>query len=221
MFWTLGLAHLIADYPLQTDGLVRAKRHWHGLALHVLAHLATMILLCGMDSLVIWPALVALATAHLVIDASKTVTSARWPERVVVPYIVDQIVHIASIVLVAGWIEARYGVRRDQPWMLIAAAYLSVTHVWYITERVVAHRDPSFQEVAQTHHWSRMIVRGLALTVYLLGAALLAPRNAIAAPALISALSSLPYRDALYGRRMLVLDLLGPLIIAAIALVLR
>lgn len=220
MFWTLGLAHLLADYPLQTDGLVRAKQYWYGLALHVLVHLATMLLLCGLDSLVIWPALVALTIAHFVIDAAKGAASVRWPRRVVVPYVADQIAHAATIVLVGGWIETRYGVRRDQAWMLIAAAYLIATHVWYITERVVAHCDPSYQNVARAHHWSRMLVRGLALTVYLLGAALLAPRDAVAAPALIAGLSSLPYHDAIYGRRMLVLDLLGPLLIAAVALIL-
>ena len=42
LFWYLYLAHLLADYPLQTDGLMRVKDRWWGRGLHVGVHLAVV-----------------------------------------------------------------------------------------------------------------------------------------------------------------------------------
>ena len=44
MFWPLFLAHLLADYPLQSDWMVQAKKTWPGLATHVAVHLATVLI---------------------------------------------------------------------------------------------------------------------------------------------------------------------------------
>ncbi len=43
MFWPLLLSHLVADYPLQTDGMVQAKKTLPGLTVHVAVHLLTML----------------------------------------------------------------------------------------------------------------------------------------------------------------------------------
>lgn len=214
MFWTLGLAHLIGDYPLQTDSLVRAKRYWWGLTLHVAIHLAVMLLLSGRDSLIVWPQLLALAAAHFAIDALKNYEARRWPHLVVTSYTTDQILHFISIFLVAIWTEAEHGVNRDQPWLIYAAAYLSVTHVWFITERVVAYRQPGYQAEVENHRWSRIFARGLALSVYLLlGHVILAPEALMATFALVALLPT-PYCCARFRRRMLAQDLLGPLFLA-------
>ncbi|MFW6068906.1 MAG: DUF3307 domain-containing protein [Chloroflexota bacterium] len=214
MFWTLSLAHLIGDYPLQTDSLVRAKRHWWGLTLHVAIHLALMLLLAGRDSLIVWPQLLALAAAHFAIDALKNYEARRWPHLVVTSYTIDQILHFLSIILVALWIEADYGIHRDQNWLIYAAAYLSATHVWFITERVVAYRQPRYQLEVETHRWSRIFARGLTLSVYLfLGHLLLAPEVLMVSFAFALRLPP-PYRCTQFRRRMLVQDLLGPLVLA-------
>lgn len=218
MFWTLALAHVFADYPLQSDGLVRAKRSWHGVALHVVIHLATMLLLSGRDSRVVWPALIVLAVAHFVIDILKSMVSARWPGLVVVPYVVDQLFHLTSIVLVALWIERRWAIERDQVWMIYAIAFLGATHVWFITERVVAHGHPRYIETTQAYQWSRIAIRGLALTIYLLIGGLLFPREAAAAPLAFLALRLPPYGRSLHGRAMLLQDLIGPLLVAVFVL---
>jgi hypothetical protein len=39
MFWPLLLSHLVADYPLQTDAMVQAKKTVPGLTVHVAVHL--------------------------------------------------------------------------------------------------------------------------------------------------------------------------------------
>lgn len=214
MFWTLTLAHLIGDYPLQTDRLVRAKRHWWGLTIHVAIHLAVMLLLTGRDSLSVWPQLLALAAVHFAIDALKNYEARRWPNLVVTSYTADQILHFLSIILVAIWIESVHGLSRDQDWLIYAAAYLGATHVWFITERVVAYRQPRYQAEVETHRWLRILARGLTLSVYLLlGQLILAPEALLAAFALTVQLPS-PYRCTQFRRRMLVQDLLGPLFLA-------
>lgn len=221
MFWTLGLAHLIGDYPLQTDRLVRAKRHWPGLALHVAIHLAVMLLLTGRDSLVVWPQLLVLAAAHFAIDSLKNFESIRWPRFVVVPYILDQVLHVISITFIALWIETRYGIQRDQPWLIYAAAYLSATHVWFITERIVAHREARYRQVVEAHRWSRIVARGVALTVYLLLGHLLRLPDLIASTVLLGALLPPPYRRCTpFRRRMLLQDLFGPLLLALLVFLL-
>jgi hypothetical protein len=220
MFWTLALAHVLADYPLQTDALVRAKRNWLGVAAHVTIHLATMILLSGRDSLFVWPALIVLALAHFFIDILKSTVSVRWPKLVVGPYLLDQLFHFTSIFLVALWIERKWAIERDQLWMIYATAYLGATHVWFITERVVAHGDPRYLETTQAYQWSRLVIRGLALTIYLLVGGLLLPGEASAAPLAFLAMRLPPYGRSIYGRGMLLQDLIGPLLVAVLVLLL-
>lgn len=218
MFWTLVLSHLLADYPLQTDRLVQAKRHTRGLILHIGVHLLTMFVLSGRASLIVWPQLLALGAIHFVIDGIKNITAHRWPRVVVVPYLLDQLVHFLSIALIAAWIEERHGIRHDQQWMLYAAAYLFVTHIWFISERLVAHDNRAVREEIQSQRWQRMVVRAVMLTVYLLlGRVLFNPALAFIFP-LIAGLGRFPYGDRRYGRPMLLLDLLVPLVVALLLL---
>lgn len=220
MFWTLALAHLIGDYPLQTDRLVLAKRHWRGLALHVAIHLTVMLLLTGRDSLVVWPQLLVLAALHFAIDSLKNFESTRWPRFVVLPYLLDQLLHIISIVLVASWIETRFGIQRHHEWLIYAAAYLSATHVWFITERIVAHREAPYQAAVDAYRWSRIAARGLALTVYLLIGHMLRIPELLASTAFLVALIPPPYRYPPYHRRMLAQDLVGPFLLALLVFLL-
>lgn len=230
MFWTLALAHLIGDYPLQTDRLVRLKRRWDGLLLHVAIHLALMLLLSGRDSLRIWPQLLALTAIHYAVDTLKNIETNRWPHVVILPYFLDQLLHILSLYFVARWIEGRHGVYRDADWLIYAVAYLSVTHVWFITERIVAHRRSRYLAAVETYRWSRQLYRAAALTVFLLiggllGSLLLPSRLAddaapLSAPlaALFTGLLPPPYRASPYHRLLLAQDLLGPLLAALLVL---
>lgn len=237
MFWTLFLAHLLGDYPLQTDEMARAKRHWPGLLRHVAVHLLVLLLMAGMASMTIWPYLLALAAAHLAIDALKNANMRRWPGRVFSMYLLDQGLHIVSLLLAARWIVAETGVMRDRPWMVYAAAYLLATHVWFITERVMAGQrragplageageaDPA---VVEAGRWRRLGVRALALTVYLLlGRALLGEPQvglALAGLPLVGMAAGTrpglsPYGSSSRQRKLLAVDLLVPLAVAVLVL---
>ena len=64
MFWMLLLCHFLADYPLQSDAIVQAKKRLPGLIWHVTIHLVTMLVvilgLLGTDPQVALPAILAL-----------------------------------------------------------------------------------------------------------------------------------------------------------------
>jgi hypothetical protein len=217
MFWTLFLAHLAGDYLLQTDSMVRARHHWTGRVRHVAVHFAVLLLLSGTASLRIWPQLLFLVVCHFAIDSLKIASSDRWPEHTIALYFIDQAVHISLLLLVAAWIERTTGITRDRPWTVYASGYLLVTYVWFITERLLAHEDATYRSQVQAQRWWRMGSRALALTVYLLaGRALFAAPQRIALAG--ASVSAIPYRSGPYRLRTLLIDLLGPLFIAALIL---
>ncbi len=143
MFWILFLAHLIADYPLQTDWMVRAKRTWSGLTLHVTIHFVTMLVLVWPATRFIWPQLLALAGLHFAIDAFKNYLATHKPGWVVGPYFFDQFLHLVSIWMVATWIMSSpppVSPLLPVSWAILSIGYLLATYVWYITERVTSTR---------------------------------------------------------------------------------
>ena len=98
MFETLAalfLAHVLADFILQTTAMVAAKRRPLIMALHAAIVLVTAALALGSVS----PWLLALTAAHLVIDVAKTHTNRRgiWP------FLADQAAHAATLIALALW----------------------------------------------------------------------------------------------------------------------
>jgi hypothetical protein len=93
-FAALFLAHVIADYLLQTRWLVANKRHPRALGVHIGLVFAAMPLV----TLGFSPWFMALAGLHLLIDLAKT-----FILRDGLPaYVADQALHIASIFLIAS-----------------------------------------------------------------------------------------------------------------------
>lgn len=95
---TLLLAHLIADFPLQTNWVFKVKTQssW-GVGVHVGIHLlATAVLI--QNPLAYWPALLFLGVAHFVTDWVKL----RLPARTQTPgFVLDQGVHWFTLLLIA------------------------------------------------------------------------------------------------------------------------
>lgn len=87
------LAHVLADFVLQTTKMVQGKRQPLTLALHGAIVLATATLATGSLS----PLLLALAGAHIAIDMAKTLSNRRgfWP------FMADQAAHLATIFALA------------------------------------------------------------------------------------------------------------------------
>ena len=180
MFWALLFSHLIADYPLQTDGLVRAKKTCMGLLLHVAIHLATMcVVLFGVLDMPLSPALpavLAVTMCHLGIDIWKNVLARLKPQWVIGGYLQDQVLHLVSITLAAAWYAHTCTVplfalpaQTASAWLLPASGYVLVTHAWFVTERVLSYRAKAYQEWLQAHLWPRLMSRTILFSVWLLG----------------------------------------------------
>ena len=216
VFWMLMLAHLVADYPLQPDWMVQAKRTWRGLTLHVGVHLAMLLILAGTGRSAFWPFLLALAAMHFAIDAFKNWLGRVRPDAVSGPYILDQFLHLISLLLVAVWITAAVpadAIPQYGSWMIYASGLLAATYAWYITERILVRRNEAYLTEVNGQRWARMAARGLWLALFLvLGSALggFGVMAAVAAP--------LPYVSGQYRIRALATDVAVSLVTAIILL---
>jgi hypothetical protein len=102
MFYLFFLAHLVADFALQPLWLVRRKRRWDGLLIHVGVVLATMLALIPLEPALapLWPAMLAIGAAHLAADRWKVRHADAVFRPPVVPFLLDQALHIGSLALV-------------------------------------------------------------------------------------------------------------------------
>jgi hypothetical protein len=91
----LSVAHLVADFPLQPDWMIRRKRNPAVLVLHGLIVTGTAALALGG-----WPAevLLILVGTHLLMDAIKVYLL----KNSLTSFTVDQVVHLAVIIALAA-----------------------------------------------------------------------------------------------------------------------
>jgi hypothetical protein len=203
MFWHLFLAHLIGDYPLQSEWLIENKRSLWGLSLHTAIHLALMLLFIGAASAEAWPMVIVLASIHFLLDLIKSRLLSRWSERSTLFYVGDQVLHILSIFIVASWIESDIQpvlLPLNNIWPIYAIAYLMVTYVWHISERLFTEFDEKYQKELEQYFWSRMVTRAVLLTLFLFAGRSL--EIAVGAMAI-----RVPYMEGPYRRRELMVDL--------------
>ena len=116
ILFTLVLAHLIADFPLQTDRIFAMKlKSSRGIALHVLIHLLVTALLIK-DPLSHMPLFIILAVTHFSIDWLKL----RFPTQRQVPgFLIDQVAHLTVLLFLAGTMPHLQSVL--PAWLLIIA----------------------------------------------------------------------------------------------------
>ena len=97
---TLLIAHLFADFPLQTNTLARLKeKYWRGVFLHVLVHIVVMALLIDQPAQY-WPLLLGIGGVHFIIDAIKLL----YPGAKGIAYfLLDQALHGSTLWLAAYW----------------------------------------------------------------------------------------------------------------------
>ncbi len=104
LFKLLILAHLIADFPLQSAAVYRAKRRsLPGLSIHILICLLTYIAVCyplaGVGAF--WVFAAAISAAHLLIDEFKLKALDRvaGPENLWA-FLLDQALHVGTVATV-------------------------------------------------------------------------------------------------------------------------
>jgi hypothetical protein len=212
MFWNLLFAHLVGDYPLQSEWLIEKKRTMWGLSLHISIHLALMLLVVGSAVGEVWPKIILLIFIHFLLDFTKSSLAVRWPKHEALQYVVDQSIHILSIFLVSRWIESSLdpGVMPENAiWLIYASGYLLVTYVWYITERMFVAGDPVYLHEMEEQFWHRMIARAALLTVFLFAGGEL--------KSLFTGMTlQLPYLTGSRRQRALVTDVLVALVMAVL-----
>lgn len=107
LFWLLTSAHLIADFPLQTDSIFSLKWNYSwGVLGHITIHLIVAIiggnLLWNNPSF--WLGLGVILLTHALIDKSKIAVTKRVLHENFLLFIFDQSLHILIIYLVAKYV---------------------------------------------------------------------------------------------------------------------
>lgn len=141
---TLVLAHLFADFPLQTDALARYKRRsLYGVLLHVLIYIFVTGLLIA-NPLKSWPLLLGLGAVHFVIDAAKSYLCHYFREGTV--FIIDQCLHFFSMIVAAllahwYWQSPPVGLvpQKWLPYALVAALLPALTVAYWIWDKSHSH----------------------------------------------------------------------------------
>jgi hypothetical protein len=185
------------------------------LLLHVVIHFVTMIVVLAPLSIRILPALLALALAHFCIDFAKRWFTLNRPQWRAWPYVVDQILHLVSIILVSGWISSYstpVAPLLPKPAAVIAAGFLLVTYVTMISERVMLSGKPFYPTGTKSQEWPRLAWRAGMFILLLLGWRMIA--FAAAGLALV-----IPYPTNRDGLRIFFMDLAITLVVALLVVV--
>jgi hypothetical protein len=100
-FIALLFAHTLADFVFQTNWMATNKRNPLALGLHVATVYATAVAATGS----VHPALLVLALVHIAIDVGKLVLTSAWKSSGgLAPFLVDQVVHLASLIALTLWL---------------------------------------------------------------------------------------------------------------------
>lgn len=113
----LMLAHLIADFPLQTNWLYTLKiRSVIGLALHAATHSIVTAMIIS-NPLNRWPALVMIGLIHFAIDWLKP----HWKCPALTGFLLDQAIHLTFLVVMATICPLQSTI--PDTWLYAALAY--------------------------------------------------------------------------------------------------
>ncbi|HEX9374485.1 MAG TPA: DUF3307 domain-containing protein [Roseiflexaceae bacterium] len=153
MFYLFLLAHLVADFVLQPYWLVLRKRRWDGLLIHGGVVLVCMLPLPLLDraALALWPAMLGITAVHIAADWWKVRYGNRIPGPPIGPFMLDQVVHVATLCAVLS-----LALPAAQVWTIAASltARLALYSAAYVVAAfatpigVMIWLDPAFSNAA-------------------------------------------------------------------------
>ena len=158
LFFNLLLAHLFADFPLQTDALARYKsKHLMGVVLHVMIYMVVTSLMIS-DVKRYWPLLASLGIAHFLIDVAKPYLCKHLAENRA--FVLDQCLHMVTMLGAAAiaqwwWDPAPRGAVPD-PWLpyaLLAASLPAFIVAYWIWAHSNGH------EYLKRYQWQQQFYR--------------------------------------------------------------
>jgi hypothetical protein len=182
--------------------MVRKRDDLRILSLHAGIHFLLMLLLVGAARTVVSPYLLLLALAHLVQDRIKNNLTNKRPDLIRVSFVIDQFLHFFAIGIVVWVLQDVLGLlpTTEKPvWVMIAIAYLFVTYIWFITERLFNLSDRDYLQNINTTKYSRMLSRGGLVSLFLVIQAWKTSGLAI--------VLSNPYTQTKFRRRALLTDI--------------
>lgn len=133
----LVFSHLLTDYVLQTNWVVRMKnKGWPGLILHGGTFFVTSLIILYRNWDMVLIPLVLLTIEHILQDSGKIRISRRFPAYGISFYFVDQLFHFAGILIVQLVVGNRLDPKPDEFerfLYLLASSFIIVTRAFEIT----------------------------------------------------------------------------------------
>jgi hypothetical protein len=159
LFLYLLLAHFLADFVFQTDGLVAWKqKSWKGIFVHVLVHfvIGLLVFLLFLGSALVWLVLLGISALHFATECYK-LNSENSSRDYVKIYLVDQLMHVSVLVLAAAilWSSVRItfsfpvglsdlGFYTNPVWVLSGIVAIFIAYFWPLLQfQFVRERNPS------------------------------------------------------------------------------
>lgn len=141
IFLKLLLCHVLGDFVLQPRSWVsKRKEHIAYLLLHVAVHLALLVLFFSNDLANWWQNILFITCAHLAIDSLKIWWERKWPYKPVLLFVIDQVLHIAILLLVMLYMfnisEVNFAFVMSNSSLLYILAFLLITAVSPIFLRI-------------------------------------------------------------------------------------
>lgn len=136
-FQILLLAHIVGDFPLQTDAIYRTKqKSYAGIMLHVaVCTIVNIIILFQyLTSYATWAAILFLAVFHFTLDRTKIILAVFKAKDGLKYFFIDQLFHILSLYIASIWLTRMYAGPTPMPhpkieWIIILNALLAATFV--------------------------------------------------------------------------------------------
>ena len=163
ILWRLLLAHLLADFTLQTDWVNRAKRAgWPGMLAHSGTHLAVMLALTwpfldlfwvnwGFLQMKGWFCVLLIFIIHNMQDYWRIFTIQRFNTADgTVNFLWDQLVHMGFLFVfspVVGFADS--GTFLPEKWVVLGCLFVLVTHagtvlIYFLERHLYGEKYPSF-----------------------------------------------------------------------------
>ncbi len=140
--------------------------------MHFVTMLALLFGVIQADWRVLGPYVLALTLIHFGLDTGKNTLSRLKPRWVIGPYLLDQVCHITFILLITYLMTRVSQVEAfalTWPWAIYGTGYVLVTHVWFVTERVLNYAHKPYQQAVNTQAGVQMLGRAILLSALLLG----------------------------------------------------
>lgn len=186
-FYLLLLAHVLADFPLQTDTVFRLKqKSMMGVLLHagIFTAVALIIFFPFLAQAAAWTAILALTLLHIVIDRAKVFLSLRKARDNFIYFAVDQVLHFVSIWIAGDWlgrttlattpsIPALY--YNDRFFLiliaLVLASFAGSLVIFYVEQSLLhrTHPDRHLLFPKQRDRWPGIVTRLLGTLGLILG----------------------------------------------------